>query len=344
MSTKEDILLKTAIEAGSPSPRELANFMAQVSHESGNLNRLEENFNYRDADRVMSVVTSTRRFGHDAVQSAVNEARNGNPERLAEMMYGGRMGNNEPGDGWKYHGRGFIQLTGKANYEEAARRTGIDLVNHPELAATPEIAAKIAVDYWQNRVPQNARENVTAATRAVNGGTNGLEDRIEKFEHYQRKLTPEYLERLQQNPSLTTPDLQNQPRPFSNPDDYGSLEVPSRYAALHNQVDGHIKQLYTEKGVNWGDGGDNTVAACTVECVKQKVTDVQHASVGNGNIHLGQKMGYEWNVASIDAVQAARTPQLESFAQLAALDLQQSLQQDNPTQQQTQARKGPSMG
>jgi hypothetical protein len=132
--------------------------------------------------------------------------------------------------------------------------------------------------------------------------------------------------------------------PFSNPDDYGSLEVPARYAALHNQVNGHINRLFTEKGVHWGDGGDNTVAACTVECVKQKVTDVEVASVGKGNIHLGQKMGYEWNVASIDAVQAARTPQQESFAQLVAFDQQLSQQQDKPTQTQTKTRSGPTMG
>jgi hypothetical protein len=120
--------------------------------------------------------------------------------------------------------------------------------------------------------------------------------------------------------------------------------VPERYAPLYGQVNEQISRLFIEKGVHWGDGGDNTVAACTVECVKQKVADVQVASVGNGNIHLGQKMGYEWNVASIDAVQAARTPQQESFAQLVAFDQQLSQQQDNPTQTQTKTRSDPTMG
>ena len=121
-------------------------------------------------------------------------------------------------------------------------------------------------------------------------------------------------------------------------------EVPSRYVPLHAQVGEHINRLYTEKGIDWANGGDNTVASCTVKCVEQKVTDVEVASLGGGNIHLGQKVGYEWNVASVDAVQAARTPQQESFAQLAALDLQQSQKQDNPVQTQTKTQSGPSIG
>jgi hypothetical protein len=125
---------------------------------------------------------------------------------------------------------------------------------------------------------------------------------------------------------------------------FAANEIPSRYAPLHGQIGEHINRLYTEKGVDRANGFDNTVASCTVECVKQKVSDVQQASVGNGNIHLGQKMGYEWNVASIDATQAARTPVSESFAQLAALDLQQSQQVNNPVQTQDKTRSGPTMG
>jgi hypothetical protein len=122
------------------------------------------------------------------------------------------------------------------------------------------------------------------------------------------------------------------------------LEVPANYAGVHGQLDGLVGHEFNVRNVDWGNGGDNTVAACTVACVKQNITDVQYLTVANGNINMGQKNGYEWSVASVDAVQAARTPQQESFAQLAALDLQQSQKQDNPVQTQTKTQSGPSIG
>ena len=121
-------------------------------------------------------------------------------------------------------------------------------------------------------------------------------------------------------------------------------EVPNRYAPLHAQVGEHINRLYSEKGIDWANGGDNTVAKCTAGCVEKNVTEAQFASVENGKINIGQKDGFEWKVASVDAVEAARTPQQESFAQLAALDLQQSQKLDNPVQTQTKTQSGPSIG
>jgi putative chitinase len=115
---------------------------------------------------------------------------------LAELMYGGRMGNNEPGDGYKYRGRGYIQLTGKENYEKAGAALGLDLVNHPDLAKEPKVASKIATWYWETRVPESARENVKAATKAVNGKYNGLEDRQDRFVEWEKVLTPEVMARL----------------------------------------------------------------------------------------------------------------------------------------------------
>ncbi len=72
-------------------------------------------------------------------------------------MYGGRMGNDAPGDALKYHGRGYLPLVGKENYERAGKALELDLVNHPELAAQPEHAGRIAVWQWQTRVPEAAR-------------------------------------------------------------------------------------------------------------------------------------------------------------------------------------------
>lgn len=192
---RETQLLLDATAAGITTPRELANFMAQVTHESRDLTRLEEGFRYTK-NIAQIPVRSAMREGPEALESARLEALQGKPEKLAELMYGGRMGNDEPGDGYKYRGRGYIQLTGKENYERAGEALGLDLKNHPELAAEPRNASRIATWFWNERVPDAAQEDVRAATRAVNGGLNGLADREQRFEKWQRTLTPEVMERL----------------------------------------------------------------------------------------------------------------------------------------------------
>ncbi|WP_266168366.1 XVIPCD domain-containing protein [Dyella subtropica] len=192
---RETQVLNAAVAAGITSPRELANFMAQVTHESNGLNRLDESFRYTKSVNQIPVESAWRR-GEAELDTARKEALQGKPEHLAELMYGGRNGNNELGDGYKYHGRGYIQLTGKDNYRAAGEALHLDLVKHPELAAQPENAAKIAVWYWENRVPEKAHEDVREATRAVNGKLNGLADRETRFAEWERKLTPEVMERL----------------------------------------------------------------------------------------------------------------------------------------------------
>ncbi|MGV8958889.1 MAG: XVIPCD domain-containing protein [Stenotrophomonas sp.] len=192
---RETQLLQQATQAGITSPRELANFMAQVGHESNGLNRLEEGFRYTRGISQIPVASAMRQ-GPKVLEEARLEALRGHPETLGDLMYGGRMGNNQPGDGYLYRGRGYIQLTGKENYEKAGEALNLDLVKHPELAAQPENAARIAVWYWETRVPEAVREDVRGATRAINGGLNGLDDRKERFEAWERKLTPEVMQRL----------------------------------------------------------------------------------------------------------------------------------------------------
>ncbi|MGE7136121.1 XVIPCD domain-containing protein [Luteibacter sp. NPDC031894] len=192
---RETQVMADAYAAGIRDPKELANFMAQVTHESNGLNRLEESFRYtRNISQIP--VKSAWREGPEALEAARLEALQGHPERLAELMYGGRNGNDQPGDGWTYRGRGYIQLTGKENYREAGEALGLDLVRHPELASEPQNASRIAVWYWENRVPEAARGDVRAATLAVNGKLNGLEDREHRFTDWQRRLTPDVMQRL----------------------------------------------------------------------------------------------------------------------------------------------------
>ena len=211
-SERETQLIRQAMAAGITSREELANFMAQVTHESGGLTRLEEGFRYtRGIDQIP--VRSAMREGPEALEAARQEALRGNPERLGELMYGGRMGNDEPGDGYRYRGRGYMQLTGKDNYRAAGDALGLDLVSNPDLAADPENAARIATWYWQQNVPQTAREDVTAATRAINGGINGLEDRQSRYAEWQRTLTPEFLSTLGAAGRSSVPPGEERPVP-----------------------------------------------------------------------------------------------------------------------------------
>lgn len=197
---RQNHLLQTAYNAGITSPKELANFMAQVGHESRNLSRLNESFRYtQSAEQVSAVVRSAMREGRERLEEARLEALDGKPQALAELMYGGRMGNDQPGDGYQYRGRGYIQLTGKNQYEAAGQALGMDLVRNPDLAAEPENAARIAVWYWQQNVPAQTRENVRNAGAAINGTNppNGLADREQKFDSWQARLTPELMATLQ---------------------------------------------------------------------------------------------------------------------------------------------------
>jgi putative chitinase len=151
----------------------LAHFLAQCAHESQNFTRLVENLNYTSAQRLIAIWPSRFR----SVAAAEPFVRN--PEALANNVYGGRMGNTAPSDGWRYRGRGIKMITGKDNYTVAARRVGLDLVNRPELAADPVNSVLLACDYWANRAinPLADRDDLEAVTRAINGGLIGLADR-----------------------------------------------------------------------------------------------------------------------------------------------------------------------
>jgi putative chitinase len=198
---RETQLLQAAYQAGMTSPKELANFMAQVSAESGGLNKLEESFRYtKNISQIP--VKYAHREGDAALETARVNALKGQPEELARLMYGGRNGNNDTTDGYAYRGRGYIQLTGKDNYEAAGKALHLDLAHDPDLAAKPENAAKIAVWYWQNRVPDKAHEDVKAATLAVNGGYNGLDTRQAQFAKWEKILTPETMQHLAKDEAI----------------------------------------------------------------------------------------------------------------------------------------------
>lgn len=135
-------------EYGALETREgLALILANLHHESNGFRTLEEQGNY--PARVL-----VRIFPTHYPSIALDEADAGNAERILNKAYGNRLGNIEPGDGWKYRGRGFIQLTGRNNYETTGRAIGIDLVASPDLAATPVVALEVALGYFTTRKVQ----------------------------------------------------------------------------------------------------------------------------------------------------------------------------------------------
>lgn len=199
MPTEREIeMLRAAREAGMASPEELSNFMAQISAESGNLAKLDEGFAYTRGIQQIGPRWA-RRQGLEVLEEARQQALAGNSEPLAELMYGGRMGNDNPGDGYLYRGRGYIQLTGRDNYTAAGLELNMDLAGNPNLAAEPQNAARIAVWYWQQRVPPSQREDVLQATHRVNGGEEGLAQRYAQFERWRATLTPEFVSALDVN-------------------------------------------------------------------------------------------------------------------------------------------------
>lgn len=149
-------------------------FLAQLGHESAGLTRREENLNY-SAARLMAVWPA--RFPD--LTFAGKYANN--PEKLGNFVYGDRLGNTKTGDGYKYRGRGYIQITGRENYREVGKLAGLTLEENPDLAAQAKNAVKIACAYWKRTKlnPLCDSGDFVGVTKKINGGTNGLQDRFE---------------------------------------------------------------------------------------------------------------------------------------------------------------------
>jgi putative chitinase len=160
---------------GIATPRQQAAFIGQCGHECGNFRILEENLNYKAATLMK---LWPKRF--PTLEIANQYA--GNPKKIANMVYANRMGNRDEasGDGYRFRGRGCIQLTGHDNYFHAGKALGVDFVMNPDLVSTPKYAALTAGWFWFthgcNELAQNA--NWTGLTKKINGGTIGLNERI----------------------------------------------------------------------------------------------------------------------------------------------------------------------
>jgi len=167
-------------EYGIDTPQRVAAFLAQCAHESGNFVFLKENLNYKAAS-LRKVFP--KYFPDDATAAAYANK----PEKIANRVYANRMGNGDEasGDGWRYCGRGLIQLTGKDNYTFFAASLEIPVEEAAEYLQTFEGAVQSACFFWeQNNLNQWAdKGDILTLTKRINGGTIGLEDRIKHYNH-----------------------------------------------------------------------------------------------------------------------------------------------------------------
>ncbi len=173
----------TAAKFNITNPLRLAHFLAQCGHESGGFRAVSENLNY-SAKGLLG--TFPKYF--NATTAAQYERK---PEMIASRVYGGRMGNGDEStkEGYKFRGRGYIQLTGKSNYTNFTKFIGEDCIANPDLVATKYPLASAAFFFDSNKLWSicdlgSSDDVVTKVTKRVNGGTIGLPDRIKHFKEY----------------------------------------------------------------------------------------------------------------------------------------------------------------
>jgi putative chitinase len=170
---------------GIVTPAQQASWIGQCGHECGNFRIMEENLNYR-APTLLKLFPQTpkRVWGFTPESAAAYEKQ---PQKIANRIYGNRMGNRDEasGDGFRFRGSGFLQLTGMNNFYHAGQALGVDFIMQPELVRTPMYAAQTAGWFWQtHRLNQYADSgDILTMTKRINGGTIGLEDRKKHIEH-----------------------------------------------------------------------------------------------------------------------------------------------------------------
>lgn len=189
----QQIIIREMLKQGFTDPRQIAEMLALTEYESQGYSKTTENMKYSSPERLVKLFKEV---------TNINQARqlvNAGEVAIANTVYGGgkgaSLGNTEPGDGWKYRGRGFVQLTGKSNYAKIGNELGVDLVNKPELASTdPNVMAAIAVNFFKNSKLLQSISTTGDFGRAATGlnGGNALPGMSERYQLYLK-----YLDKLQ---------------------------------------------------------------------------------------------------------------------------------------------------
>ncbi|MBJ8754119.1 glycoside hydrolase family 19 protein [Citrobacter koseri] len=167
-------------EFGITTAEDQAMFIAQVGHESGGFSRIIENLNY-SADGLLATFgkyftpQTAQQYGRTAAHPADQKG-------IANTVYANRMGNIEQNDGWNYRGRGLIQITGHDNYRDCGAGLNTDLLLVPQLLEQDEYAARSAAWFFSSKGCLKHSGDIVAVTKAINGGTNGLDDRKARYE------------------------------------------------------------------------------------------------------------------------------------------------------------------
>lgn len=176
----------TIAKFGIDTPIKLAHFLAQAGHESAGFKAVNENLNY-GAKGLLGIF---KKYFPTEAKALLYERK---PEKIANLVYGGRMGNGPEasGEGYKYRGRGYIQLTGKDNYAAFSKAIGEDCVANPDLVATKYPLASAAW-FFTRCLPKCTDASdaaITTVTKCVNGGVIGLESRIKEFNTFYKLLS-----------------------------------------------------------------------------------------------------------------------------------------------------------
>ena len=168
-----ETLTKFQCKYGIPTKAMVAHFFGNLDHESGGFSIVEESGMY-SAQRLLQVFPKYFKSLAMAKEYAYK------PEKIFNLTYGGRMGNNMPGDGWRYRGRGYMQTTGKFSYDRLGKYLGVDLIKNPDLVAT-KYPLESALFYFSDNklwdlVKDVSEESIKLIRKRVNGGYNGLDD------------------------------------------------------------------------------------------------------------------------------------------------------------------------
>jgi len=166
------------------TPLRMSHFLAQCAHESGNFKTVSENLNYG----AKGLLRTFKKYFPTEAKALQYERK---PEKIANLVYANRMGNGaeSSGDGFKYRGRGYIQLTGKVNYESFNKMVDEDIIVNPTLVAT-KYPLLSAAWFWNSRLLNTLADKgatevaVILITKKVNGGVHGLNDRLDKFKKF----------------------------------------------------------------------------------------------------------------------------------------------------------------